>query len=363
MRRFLNKIKAGTRRCLKIAGSPWFKIAAWVIFVLTVTAWFSNAHWCWLSDGESGSTTVRNVGLAVAAAIGLPIAIWRSVVAELQAKTAQRSLLNERYQKGAEMLGSEVLSVRLGGIYALARLAREHPGDYHLQILSLLCAFVRNPTLTTTSATQLREDVQEVMTALGSRSGDQVKEEGESWMNLTHAELRGVHLIGANFDHASLIDAKLNDACLDFSQLNHCLLQDANLSHATMMQTHLNNADLNGAILINAKMLGAKLNQASLSGTKLTNAKLKGAHMNDASLASAIMERANLKGATLMNADLTEANLKDANLSGAILKDCIGLTQEQLDETFEASPDPPKQLDVLDANTYEPLVWKAIVTT
>ena len=104
--------------------------------------------WCWLSAGESGSTAIRNLGLVVAAIIALPLAIWRSIVAERQAataqrqsETAQRGLLNERYQKGSEMLGSHVLSVRLGGIYALTRLAREHPGDYHTQIMSLLCAF------------------------------------------------------------------------------------------------------------------------------------------------------------------------------------------------------------------------------
>ena len=80
-------------------------------------------------------------------------AVWRSVVTERQADTtqrqfeiAQRGLLNERYQKGAEMLGSMVLSVRIGGIYALAGLAREHPEDYHTKIMRLLCAFVRNPT-------------------------------------------------------------------------------------------------------------------------------------------------------------------------------------------------------------------------
>ena len=128
--RFWNKIKAVTLWCSKFAGSPWFKIAAWITFVMTVTVKFSYDHWCWLSDGESGSTTVRNLGLMVAALIGLPIAIWRSLVAERQAETAQRRLLNERYQKSAEMLGSEVPSVRLGGIYDLTRLAREQPGDY-----------------------------------------------------------------------------------------------------------------------------------------------------------------------------------------------------------------------------------------
>ena len=44
------------------------------------------------------------------------------------------------------MLGSEVLSVRLGGIYALQRLAEEEPKQYHVQIMRLFCAFVRNPT-------------------------------------------------------------------------------------------------------------------------------------------------------------------------------------------------------------------------
>ena len=120
-------------------------IVAWVMFVLIGTAVFSIVCWRWLNDGESGSTTIRNLGLVIAAIVALPLAIWRSIVAERRAKTAQRGLLNERYQKGAEMLDSQVLAVRLGGIYALARLAREHPGDYHTQIMSLLCAFVRPP--------------------------------------------------------------------------------------------------------------------------------------------------------------------------------------------------------------------------
>ena len=59
--------------------------------------------------------------------------------------TAEQSLLNERYQRGAEMLGSDVLSVRLDGIYALDRLAAEQPASYHIQIMQLFCAFARRP--------------------------------------------------------------------------------------------------------------------------------------------------------------------------------------------------------------------------
>ena len=123
---------------------------------------------------ESNSTTVRNIGFIIAGALALVFAVWRGVLAQRQARTAelqaetalrqtdaaqlqvessqrqteiaQQGLLNERYQKGAEMLGSEVLAVRLGGIYALQRLAEEHPGQYHVQIMELFCAYVRNPT-------------------------------------------------------------------------------------------------------------------------------------------------------------------------------------------------------------------------
>ena len=87
-------------------------------------------------DEESVSTTVRNVGLVIGGVVAILLAIWRSRVAERQAgaaqrqaNTAQQNLLDERYQRGAEMLGSDILAVRLGGIYGLQRLAEEHPGQ------------------------------------------------------------------------------------------------------------------------------------------------------------------------------------------------------------------------------------------
>ena len=196
----------------------------------------SAEFWDWLTAGESGSTTIRNLGLVIAAAIGLPLAIWRSKVAERQAvtaqhqsetsqrqaETAQRSLLNERYQKGAEMLGSTVLSVRLGGIYALSRLAREHPEDYHVQIMSLLCAFVRHPTSEDVETPRgwkeegnnrpirVREDVQAVMTAVCERSKTQIEieEEVQYQLDLSDADLNGVQLKDADLNGANLEECR-----------------------------------------------------------------------------------------------------------------------------------------------------------
>ena len=106
MRRTYNQLRPGFRSHLHMIVTGGLSVAAVVVLALVVM------FWDWLSDGESGSTTVRNVALVLAGVVALPVAIWRSVVADRQAKTAQQGLLNERYQKAAEMLGSDVLSVR-----------------------------------------------------------------------------------------------------------------------------------------------------------------------------------------------------------------------------------------------------------
>ena len=99
----------------------WFWLVIWGLLVVLAAAglWLKAPDW--LTQNESGSATIRNLVLGIATLIALPLGIWRSMVAERQADATQRqsqtasvSLLNERYQKGAEMLGSDVLSVRLG---------------------------------------------------------------------------------------------------------------------------------------------------------------------------------------------------------------------------------------------------------
>ena len=73
---------------------------------------------------------IRNIGLVVAAVIALPVAIWRSRVAEQQADTAHRELLDGRFQHAVEMLGSSVPAIRVTGMNALRRLAAEYPDSY-----------------------------------------------------------------------------------------------------------------------------------------------------------------------------------------------------------------------------------------
>ncbi len=251
------------------------------------------------------------------------------------------------------MLGSQVLAVRLGGIYALARLAREHPADYHTQIMSLLCAFVRHPVgeyveavgptsggpLTPTAEfnsgwdeegndrpLRVREDVQAVMEAVRKRSEAQIEIEKEREYRL--------NLFGAN-------------------------LNDADLFCAFLYGAKLMEANLNRANLVGAKLEGAYLMEAKLTGTKLVTAELNRSNLEDADLTGANLLDAKLNHAHLVWADLTGANLDGANLSGADLRACKGLTQEQLDRAVADKNKPPDLTGAVDAETGKPLVWRS----
>ena len=316
----------------------WFLLAVFVILPvgLFVTYW----QWDWLrssgSESASNSDTLRNAVLILGGLLALVFALWRGWVAQQQSATAQRqasiaqqSLMNEQYERGAEMLGNAVLSVRLGGVYALRRLAVEHPEQYHVQIMELLCAFVRYPTKDSSVETPLnlpvelesyvrtlRPDVQEAMRAIGSRGS-----------------------LGLSLETSSDFKPYLRDAHLVYLQL-----QDANLSGAW-----LTNANLYRAVLPDVDLSGARLRNATLSGARLRRANLSNAKLWSASLRGASLENANLSGTDFCGMD---ANSQEF---GAPAR---GLTQAQLD-VARADPRMPPKLDgILDAETGEPLVWR-----
>ena len=263
--------------------------------------WLSTTFWEGLRGGpgsvESGSTTIRNLGLIIAGVIALPLAIWRSIVAQRQASTAQQSLLNERYQQGAEMLGSDVLAVRLSGIYALQRLTEEHPEQYHIQIMRLLCAFARRPSIDDRVETtwippdleisSLRTDVQDVMTTVSACHARQIKPERDAKfrLELSGANLAGIYLVNANFAEANLRGADLSDAQFEGGNVSGASFWDTNLtganlkcgdlSHATFWDTdlscaNLNLGDLSGASIGRTDFRNSGLRRTKRSGTEFS---------------------------------------------------------------------------------------------
>ena len=332
--------------------SGWLWICV-VILCLVAGVVVPTVYWDLLRQGSpdpvSNSEAVRTVAFVVGGGLAFVFALWRALLAQRQAEIADRTLLDERYERGITALGSENLAVRLGGIYALQKLAQEHPSLYHIQVMKSFCAFVRHPiqdgsSLVTEYAhlepiRRLREDIQAIVTIIGNRSDECVRiEQREAYvLDLSRAFLQHLWLERGNLASAKLGRADLTNAYLLGTDLSNCELDYAQVSGATLAF-----GDLSGARLYYSNLSSAKLAQANLSDAVLVRVNLAGAGMNSV----------NLSGASLLGTDLTAADLS-LNGQGPV----TGLTQFQLDCARAEKNNPPRLERVRDADTGDLLVW------
>ena len=354
-----------------------FYITALVLTLLLIAGAMAACYWRWLQSasggpGESNSTTLRNVGLLIGGGVALVFAVWRSWVAErqadtnqsqaaiaqVQATTAQESLRHDRYQRGAEMLGSELLPVRLAGISALKRLAFDYPEEYHIQSMELFCSFARNPTGKqedwTWEAADLeklkydlsrhREDVQAVLTAIGAR--------GELGRALEPAARFTLDLHGANLTHVFLQNADLSGAELRGAKLPAVHAREVNLSGASLMGALLYGMsgvrlNLSSAFLVSANMAGMTADYTDFSNANLYGADLSGARLSGS----------NFSAATFGSNDLTTVQLDQADFSGVRIIGTITLAQYQLDNMkWEPGNPPIFPRGAIDITTGKPLL-------
>jgi uncharacterized protein YjbI with pentapeptide repeats len=302
---------------------------------------------------------------AIAANKSANAALENAKAALKNAQAAQDKQITERFTKAVEQLASPEIAVRLGGIYALERIANNSKDD-HWTIMEVLTAFVREPPplkapleeekllleLPThiqkakddKQPQKLRIDIQAALTVIGRRDTKQDLENQK--LDLSNADIAGANLREAKLQGAILREANLQKTNLDRANLQRAILTEAKLQEASLHQTNLQGAKLCRANLQDANFMEAELQGAFLSnaamqraelwGTKLQEASLTIANLKGAKLYRADLTRANLQGANFMEANLQEvdlmgANLQQTKLRGADLTGVTNLTREQIE--------------------------------
>ena len=245
----------------------------------------------------------------------------------------EQGQVTDRFTKAIEQLGSDKLDVRIGGIYALERIARDSAKD-HPTVIEVLTAFIREHSREQWPHTgqpvqggSTRPDVQAAATVVGRRDAERdIRRIGIDLhgVDLTRADLIGAHLTGAVLVTAHLEGANLEGAHLEGANLTGAVLTDAVLTRADLTYAYLGDADLtradlNAADLSHAHLASAVLNGAHLASAVLTGADLTVADLTDAVLPHAVLLAAHFNGAVLTRAVLTDANLRSADLSRARL--------------------------------------------
>src|SRR6266540_3285600 len=247
-----------------------------------------------------------------------------------QLQIAQQGQVTERFTRAIDQLGHAELDVRLGGIYALERIANDSPDD-RTAIAEVLTAFVRGHApwppklagqyLAEAPIKQVPElqvrapDVQAALTVLARR---QPLPKLRGRLDLEATDLRKARLGDADLKGVSLSSANLQEATFDGANLQEAILDQAQLQAAI-----LDGANLQGAHLEYARLQGASLNRANLKGANLDMAQLQEATLFGANLQRASLNRASLQGASINDADLQRANLNRANLQGANLHGAV----------------------------------------
>lgn len=216
----------------------------------------------------------------------------------LNLRVNREGQITERFTQAIDQLGrvddkGKVLEVRLGGIYALERIARDSERD-HWPIMEVLTAYVRQ------------------------HSPRQPK--GETSKEATEGESGDPSTVLPSNDHVAVLDADLQ-AIISVIRRRTRYHGKSEPPEIDLHDTNLQIAYLSGAYLRGARLWGANLQLAFL---QLAN-------LREADLWEADLREAGLQLADLRGADLRGADLRGAFIQGADLRNTQDLTQEQLD--------------------------------
>jgi hypothetical protein len=214
----------------------------------------------------------------------------------------QEGQFTDRFTKAVTQIGDDKLEVRLGGLYALERIAKDSPKD-HWTVMEILSAYVRenakkkdeivkntesnsnkivnDKTDEKKEIPKIATDVQAALTIIGRRKTEQDSKTDK--INLSETDLSGADLSWAN-------------------------LSGANLGRANLSFTHLYHANLSGAFLVEANLSFAELSFADLMNSFITFEQLESAFI---SKNTKLPEDLETRKAELL--ELSEKNLEERN--------------------------------------------------
>jgi uncharacterized protein YjbI with pentapeptide repeats len=284
------------------------------------------------AQNEVRATLLQGLG-GVVLLVGAYFTYRQVVNGRRQLQIALQGQITERFTRAIDQLGHAQVDIRLGGIYALERIAYDSSAD-RPTIREVLTAFVRShapwpPSLpgqyvATAPMAEVPElevrapDVQACLKVL-DRGGFAHPEGHDDRLDLHAADLRHAHLQNVNLKRANLLKSNLGGANLVEAHLEAAVLSDARLEAADLFHANLEGANLRGAHLERASLRGATLKGANLLQTNLRGADLLAAGLDGTHLFQTNLEGAKLRGAFLKGSSFTEANLRGSGLQGAEL--------------------------------------------
>jgi hypothetical protein len=264
------------------------KILIWVasiIVLLTIIAlvWLFPT-WLYTEQSYTGAKdlfdvhnetrkTAAQIVVGILLLAGLYLTHKRIKATEDQVRVSEEGQITERFTRAVEQLGNEKLEVRLGGIYALERIAKDSPKD-HWSVMEVLSAYIREKAKWVDEKTQPipQTDIQAIINVIGRRG--HLSRENER-INLSETDLRRYKFISGNFDKLVFYASHLENVFILKSSFNDAIFQEANLKYAQLKHSVFIKANFTGAILDHCIPYKTNFADAILEGASINCAEFK----------------------------------------------------------------------------------------
>lgn len=286
--------------------------------------------------------------------VGLFLTWWRVEISDQTLEATRDQQITERFTRAIDQLGKTDdngvprLEIRLGGIYALERIAADSLARDYSTVMEVLTAYVRENSswdskkLEASGAlpemppeldqTTLSTDIQAIVEVLRRREEHMVSKKHRVPLDLRATDLRNANLRGADLEGANLGGANLAGANLEGANLRTAELNRANLEEAD-----IRGADLSGVIVEGANFRGANFYKAKLQGLMVFKSNLSNANFMSADFHGAMLSEVVLAGAKFYEADMQLTSLTGAH----------DMTQEQLSKVIGGHTELPEHLTSL----------------
>ena len=235
-------------------------------------------------QSDISGEAIRNIGLVLAAILGAPFVVWRTLVAAKQASIAEQALFNDKINSAAQSLTSrrevtrtisqegretvlkeweDDLVSRIGAVDRLEGLVEENE-EIAPRIVRLLATYIRSnfpcenlePTENLEKRKTPRMDLQKAVDAIGRTLESAQKVDPSHWrLDLTACNFDGVNFSNGYFRAVDFSRSRFEAAIFRQANLEGCLLDHSLLNYCDCLHTNLRGAKLN-RIIYNVKVGG-----------------------------------------------------------------------------------------------------------
>ena len=274
-------------------------------------------------------------GLAV---IATAVASWRNLEnTKKGVLVAEEKQVTERFAKAVEMLSDSDRYIRLGGIYALERIAKDSDKDYW-QVMEILSAFIRSKSVrnqpiigetelevepyTTATLRQIEERRIDDLNDEYDEERRRSEHENEYWWeDMLSGEINPHYKKTMSEDVQAAITAIGRRKIWKENPDYVINLRNLELT-GICISGNYNNVDFSGSHFICTTFRGDSSNPSSFDRTNFSNAYFMRAKTTDCSMQNAVFRDATIGFSKFQNSNFTGSDFTDCLMDAIEISDC-----------------------------------------